>query len=370
MFNNFIYMKDFYFLSILLEHLILIVGKKIKELLIAAEMGDVEIIRNIVKAIEQFDIKQPWLTQCDKKGRTPLHLAAICGYINVVRFLVTEILDKTPNEELRKQHLNIADHKGRTSLFHAAAENRVQVVRFLAERGADLEIATNDNHNEPGSTALMACAEKGHSECFQIILEKGANILAIRNDGADATYIAARYGHVPIIEEIAGNRKLEQTGKIKLIVDRPTFRSRSALLTAAYHGHIKVCKILHRKGANLDHQDEDSFTALIYAASEGFFDLVKWLVERGADMYLRNKFGETASMFAEANGYSEVARFLSKWNDDGDASTELINGVREMRIKLERTKHRASKTLSSCDLKLTRKSAKKIGPVFVTRDEA
>ena len=93
-------------------------------------MGDVEIIRNIVKAIEQFDIQQPWLTQCDKKGRTPLHLASICGYFNVVRFLVKEMIELTEDQQLGKQHLNIADNKGRTSLFHAAAENKVNVVRF------------------------------------------------------------------------------------------------------------------------------------------------------------------------------------------------------------------------------------------------
>jgi ankyrin repeat protein len=335
-------------------HLIFIVkGKEIKELLIAAEMGDVEIIRNIIKAIEQFDIAESWLTQCDKKGRTPLHLACIYGYINVVRFLVKEFIESSKNHDLGLQHLNIADHKGRTSLFHAAAENKVNVVQFLVDRGADLEVATNDSHMEPGSTALMACAEKGNVECFHILLEKGANVLAIRKDGADAAYMAARYGRVEIIEDIA------ETGKMKLIVNRPTFRGRTALLTAAYHGHIKVCKILHKRGANLDHQDDDNFTALIYAASEGFFDLVKFLVEKGADMHLKDKFGETASMFADASGYYEVASYLSSKVNDRRESSEVIHELQELRRKLDMKQPRVGINLYPYERALSKRTVKK-----------
>ena len=314
-------------------------------------MGDVEIIRNIVKAIEQFDIQQPWLTQCDKKGRTPLHLASIYGYINVVRFLVTEILESSTDKELRNRQLNFTDKKGRTSLFHAAAENKINVVRFLAER-ADLESATNNDHNEPGSTALMACAEKGNSECFKILLEKGANVMAIRKDGADAMYMAARFGHTQIIEDIA------ETAKMKLIVNRPSFRGRTALLTAAYHGHIKVCKILYKEGANLDHQDDDKFTALIYAASEGFFDLVKFLVEKGADMHLKDKFGETASVFADASGYYEVARFLSKCTED-TVSSNAVSELEELRKTLDANKPKTGRTLYTNNQVSARKNTQK-----------
>ena len=316
-------------------------------------MGDVEIIRNIVKAIEQFDIKRPWLTQCDKKGRTPLHLASIYGYINVVRYFVKEMINSTEDLEERRRQLNIVDHKGRTSLFHAAAENRINVVRFLSECGANLEVPTNDNHKEPGSTALMACAEKGHAECFDILLRKGGDILAIRKDGADATYMAARYGHLPIIEQIAA------TEKMLLVVNRQTFKGRTPLLTAAYHGHIKVCKLLYKNGAYLDHQDDDNFTALIYAASEGFFDLVKFLVEKGADMHLKDKFGETASVFADSSGYYEVARFLSKWNDDNGEENAVINELKELRLQLEKNRPTSSRTLFPYQRELTKRSVKK-----------
>ena len=73
-------------------------------------MGDVDRMRNIVNAIEEWDMTQQWLTQCDKKGRTPLHLASIYGYLNVVRFIVKEIVGATKDEDLRKQYINLTDN--------------------------------------------------------------------------------------------------------------------------------------------------------------------------------------------------------------------------------------------------------------------
>ena len=319
-------------------------------------MGDVELMRNIVRAIERWNMKKQWLTQCDRKGRTPLHLASICGYLNVVRFIVQEIIGSTKDADLQKHYINITDHKGRTSLFHAAAEARIKVVHFLAEHGADLEAATAENHIEPGSTPLMACAAKNNWECFKILLDKGANVLVTRKDGADATYLAARYGHIDIIEEIA------ETKKMQLIVNRPTFQGRTALLTAAFHGHIKVCKSLYKNGANLDHQDNNRFTALILSASEGYFDLVKWLVEKGANVHIKDRYGETASTSAENNDYFETARYLRKWNDDSDSrrdSNDSRTNSDEVPTKLKKGNGRSGRYSYPSEQLLTKTSATK-----------
>ena len=276
----------------------------------AAELGDVDKIRSVVRAIDEWDMQKQWMTQADKKGRTPLHIASMYGYMNVVKFIIKEIVEATQDMDLRKQYINMVDLKGRTPLFHAAANGMPNVVRYLIERGADLEAATNENHIEPGSTPLMASAEKNAEDCFQVLLDKGANVLAIRQDGADAAYMAARYGHRDIIDHIAA------TDKMKLIVNRQTFRGRTPILTAAFHGHLKVCKLLYDFGADLDHQDEDKFTALIYAANEGHFDLAKWLAERGANVRKKDRYGETALTCADANAHVEIATFLRKYNSD------------------------------------------------------
>ena len=61
-------------------------GRALRELLIAAEIGNIERMKKLIAATEQYKMTKEWMTQCDKKGRTPLHLASIWGYMNVATF--------------------------------------------------------------------------------------------------------------------------------------------------------------------------------------------------------------------------------------------------------------------------------------------
>ena len=298
-------------------------GNEIKALLTAAEIGNLDTMKLIVQAAEEFEMKYTWIRQGDKKGRTTLHHACIYGYMNLITYLVMDVIESFEEAEDRSELLNMPDYKGRTPLFHGAIEMRTDVVRFLIKRGANIESITNERHVEPGSTLLMACAEKNSEECFEVLMGEGADILATREDGADATYIAARYGHVNIIEQLMENDNFE------LIANRPTFRGRTALLTAAFHGHIQVCKLLYEGGANLNHRDDNKCTALIYAANEGHFDVVKWLITNGASIKLKDIFGETASRSAEKNGHIEIIRILKIKKQDNDKDKEENGGEKE-----------------------------------------
>ena len=319
----------------------------------------------IVQAAEEFEMKYTWIKQGDKKGRTTLHHACIYGYMNLITYLVMEVIESFEEAEDRSELLNMPDYKGRTPLFHGAIEMRPDVVRFLIKRGANIESITNERHIEPGSTLLMACAEKNSEECFEVLMGEGADILATREDGADAIYIAARYGHVNIIEQLMENANFE------LIANRPTFRGRTALLTAAFHGHIQVCKLLYDGGANLNHQDDNKCTALIYAANEGHFDVVKWLITNGASIFLKDIFGETASRSAEKNGHVEIIRILKIKKQDKDPEDD--GGEKEEDNVKVKTKRGTSLVPAATKLGPTKKKEEdnaviksKRGPSFET----
>ena len=291
-----------------LKTLFLILVKTLKELLTSIQIGHIEKMKNVATAVEVFGLTKEWMTQGDSRGRTPLHLASAYGYLNAVQAIFKEIIDRNKDLYLKKQFINVKDYKGRTPLYHAAAKGHRDIVRFLGERKADLEVSTNEHHVEPGTTALMVCAEKNDPEGFGLLLEKRANILTVREDGADATYIAARYGHFDVMVNILG------TTKIHSVINRKTFRGRTPLITAALHGHMEVCKLLFEKGANLDCQDNDKFTALMYAADQGHYYIVKWLLENGANVDIKNIFGKTASICAEDNGLEKTAYLLHRYN--------------------------------------------------------
>ena len=279
----------------------------------ASEAGDVERIKDIVKENIRWQDASKWISLLDKKGRTPLHLAAMNGHLILMKYILNELFEAVLDNALRKQYIDLKDRKGRTPLFYAAAHGKVFVVRFLGERGVELDSATNETHAAPGSTAIMASAENGYTACFDYLLFKGSHLLAQRTDGADAFYLAAMNGNLDII------RSIVNTDLIRIIchdiVDKPTFRGRTALMTAAFHGHLGVIKILFNKGANINHKDKDNFTPLILASYEGHLKVVKWLLRNGAHLLNTDKFGDTAEESAEICGHSEVASFLNKWRD-------------------------------------------------------
>ena len=74
--------------------------------MVAAELGNVERMRSLVSATQQYDMTHDWLTQADKKNRTPLHLASIWGYKDVVSFIVDEIIDALDDDEKKKYYVS------------------------------------------------------------------------------------------------------------------------------------------------------------------------------------------------------------------------------------------------------------------------
>ena len=261
-------------------------------------------MKNLIDATKQFGYTNQWMTSLDRKGRSPLILASMHGYTSVVELIIKEIIGSTEDEELRKYYINFKDYKGRSSLFYSVADCHLNVVKLLVETGADVETMTNEKHVRPGSTLLMGCAEKNFFECFDFLLEKGANIFSTREDGADATYIAARYGHQKIIERIIEMRDAH------VLINRPTFRGRTAFLTAAFHGHMEVCQTLFDHIEDINHQDEDGVSALMYASKGGKGHLVQWLVLNGANPSLKSKDKQNALEFATKNKKKDVAKFL------------------------------------------------------------
>ena len=150
--------------------------KQLKELFADAEVGKMGNINGLIDSTKRFDYTRQWMTTGDIKGRSPLLIASMNGCSTVVELLFKEIIEPTNDEELRKTYVNFQDDKGRSSLFYAVAEDHLSVVKILVENGADMEAITSDKHAQPGSTALMACAEKNEIECFNILVEKGADI--------------------------------------------------------------------------------------------------------------------------------------------------------------------------------------------------
>ena len=68
----------------------------------------------------------------------------------------------------------------------AAYNGQTSAVKLLVERGADINVDTND-----GYTALIYAAFSGDAKIVQILVEAGADVNAINEYGANALIYAA-----------------------------------------------------------------------------------------------------------------------------------------------------------------------------------
>ena len=112
--------------------------------------------------------------KADQDGRVPLHFAARLGLLACLRLLLEAGADN-----------NKGDAMGRTPLHDAAEYWRFDCLQLLLEAGAD-----KDKVNTIGDTPLHKAAGVGHLGCLRLLLEAGADASARNNDGRTPLDIA------------------------------------------------------------------------------------------------------------------------------------------------------------------------------------
>ncbi|ERL87809.1 hypothetical protein D910_05198 [Dendroctonus ponderosae] len=106
----------------------------------------------------------------DSEGRTPLIAAAQYGQSNVVELLLSCKID-----------LSACDNDGNTALHWACLRKHHQTALLILESCQDAKIV--DVSNNEKKTPLHLAARNGLVDVTRELLKKGANVLAIDNEG-------------------------------------------------------------------------------------------------------------------------------------------------------------------------------------------
>ncbi|KAG8139735.1 hypothetical protein E2320_002511, partial [Naja naja] len=289
---------------------------------------------------------------------TPLMAAANGGHVKIVKLLLAHGAD--------------VNAQSSTALTYACAGGYVDVVKGLLESGASIE-----DHNENGHTPLMEAGSAGHVEVARVLLENGAGINTHSNEFKESALTLACYkghldmvrflleavnmpadsfespltlaacgGHVELaallIERGANLEEVNDEGYTPLMeaareganINAQTEETQETALTlACCGGFLEVADFLIKAGADIE---LGCSTPLMEAAQEGHLELVKYLLAAGANVHATTATGDTALTYACENGHTDVADVLLQADADLEHESE---GGRTPLMKAARAGH-------------------------------
>lgn len=257
-------------------------------LMAAALKGRSEVIEELLRRGAKPD-------RWNRKGWTPLHLAAREGHVDsVVRLLEGGAPVDAPGREESRA----------TPLLLAVTGGLPEVAKALLDNGAD-----PNSRNRHHVTPLMAAAYRGHPEVIRLLLSRKADLEAVNRDGNTALLMAVFRQHPEAVKLL-----LEADARIDVEARIEGFGSVFPLMLAAGRGDHEIAEMLLGRGAPpnavSDMEELGFLTPLMVAAWKGDQQMVDLLLSHGADPRVTSPDGLTAAGWAEKGEHSELATRL------------------------------------------------------------
>ena len=235
-----------------------------------------------LKATE-FVVKNPDFNcnpeSLNNKSQTPLHLACLYGYANVVKFLVEEC----------QCDLYVKDNREQTPLHVACRYGNTEIVEFIFKHG---------NQNDKKEWALhIACMYGQYNLVKHLVENCKLDVLATDTSGKVPIWYACDHLHKEIMVYLAKQMLTNYEGRtiVKQVearknFDIPIILSISLLNIACKQGNLDIVKLLFSDQSSLDQFHQNS---LHYAAAGCQTEVVQYLLQEGCDPMCKNILGNT-----------------------------------------------------------------------------
>ncbi|XP_068166805.1 ankyrin repeat and death domain-containing protein 1A [Antennarius striatus] len=226
--------------------------------------------------IEDLQMKE--LDKEDMLGNRSFGLAAQHGCVDML-----ELLMETYHMDTMKPN-----KRGDTPLHLAARNDRLDVVNLLL-----LSFDTRDEVNMDGETALYQAAENGQERCVQALLEAGCDPNILTTAKCSALHPVSERGDISLVHILLQHKANTDFGNLNL---------ETPLHLAIKNSHIPVIHSLLVAGCNINATNKRSQTVLHVAAELANIDIVEMLLKAGIDLTIEDKQGKTAlGVAARAN---------------------------------------------------------------------
>ncbi|TRY90333.1 hypothetical protein DNTS_015227, partial [Danionella cerebrum] len=231
-----------------------------------------------------------------KDGLSALYQATLDGDEDLVELLLS-----------LKAHPDIQDKKGCSPLMLAAKLAYYKIVHLLIQNHADIELKDKD-----GKGVLFYCIfpSTEHSVCLKMVLSSKGNVDIVSKSGKplisskrSALMEAASAGAVKLV------RTILQKGGDPNLLDK---EGRCATHFAAEGGFLEVLQVLSAYSTDFNISSLKGNTPLHLAAAGGFSDCCRFLAQRGCNPKLKNQEGLLASQVAKSNGRTAALKELKK----------------------------------------------------------
>ncbi len=238
---------------------------------------DKEVLRSLVEAGAEKAETSPLLYTIQVGGkafRTTLEFFS--DYANT-----QEEVKEAVDYLIRGKAINKIDSEGKTALHYAARNNAPELVKLLIEKGADVTIVDNN-----GKKAIDLAEDK---EVLRSLVEAGAEkaetsplLYAIQVGGkAFGRTLEVFSIHSQTQERVNGTVSILRENKAINKVDSD---GKTALHHAVQADNVELVKALTKVGADVNKEDAKGRTPLYYAAESGNVESVSALIEAGADV--------------------------------------------------------------------------------------
>ena len=271
----------------------ILLNNGVKSLHCAAFIGDIELAKSFLD--EGFDINEKIVmgSAHEYSEYTPLDCAKMGGNEDMIEFLMSNTEPVLESE----------------NIYQAVENGDILKVEEIIQNNPEIINIKNDEYSN--YTPLMVAAECGNKKIVELLLEYGADINAVDNNGYTPLRLAAASGYKKIcqllIEKGADINSVDEYGCTPLHL-------------AAEIGKTEICQLLIEKGADINAVDNNGFTPLRNAAIYGYKEICQLLIEKGADVNaVDNLFGSTPLHCAAANGNKKICQLLLEKGADINA---------------------------------------------------